>query len=192
MPSRREEIVDAALATIAERGYKGASLAEIAQRVGLTQQGLLHYFRSKELLLEAVLARRDELDHDHFFGTPHTAAGGLEALGRLVEHNTERHGLVQAFTVLSGESVTDGHPAREFFQRRYAELRRSMAAGFAAEYADRLPVGVTPEQAAVMLIAVLDGMQVQWLLDPDEIDMPALFRTFLGLLGHDPEAAPER
>jgi AcrR family transcriptional regulator len=186
MPSRREEIVDAALATIAERGYKGASLSEIAQRVGLTQQGLLHYFRSKERLLEAILARRDELDRDHFFGTPHTAAGGLDALARLVEHNTQNAGLVQAYTVLSGESVTDDHPAREFFQRRYASLRRGLIEGFEAEYAERLPPGVTPEAAAALLIAVLDGLQVQWLLAPDEIDMPAAFRAFLGLLGHEP------
>ena len=41
--NRREEILRAALDVFAERGYRGASLALVAERVGLTQQGLLHY-----------------------------------------------------------------------------------------------------------------------------------------------------
>ncbi|MFF3148912.1 TetR/AcrR family transcriptional regulator, partial [Streptomyces sp. NPDC057927] len=45
---RRAEIVRAALEVIAERGYRGASMASVAERVGLTQQGLLHYFPTKD------------------------------------------------------------------------------------------------------------------------------------------------
>jgi hypothetical protein len=39
-----------------------------------------------------------------------------------------------------------------------------------------------------LLVAVMDGLQYQWLLDPDSVDMPGAFRDFLVLLG---EAAPE-
>ena len=61
---RRAEIVRAALEVIAERGYRGASLAAVAERVGLTQQGLLHYFPTKDALLVAVLEERDQWDAD--------------------------------------------------------------------------------------------------------------------------------
>ena len=47
---------------IAERGYRGATLAAVADRVGLTQQGLMHHFPTKEALLVAVLAARDQWD----------------------------------------------------------------------------------------------------------------------------------
>lgn len=83
-----------------------------------------------------------------------------------------RPGIVQTFSALLGESVTDDHPAREFFVRRYGRVRADMAGVLRAEYGERLPNGLTPERAAPLLVAVMDGLQYQWLLDPDSVDMP--------------------
>jgi AcrR family transcriptional regulator len=177
---RRAEIVRAALEVIAERGYRGASLAAVAERVGLTQQGLLHHFPTKEALLVAVLKERDQWD-----AVP-DSRWRLDLLGSLVEYNAMRPGIVQTFSALLGESVTEGHPAREFFTRRYGSVRTSMAAVLRAEYGERLPSGLTPERAAPLLVAVMDGLQYQWLLDPEAVDMPGAFRDFLTLLGEQP------
>ncbi|MER5652743.1 TetR/AcrR family transcriptional regulator [Streptomyces sp. NPDC002131] len=174
---RRAEIVRAALEVIAERGYRGASLAAVAERVGLTQQGLLHHFPTKESLLVAVLKERDQWD-----AVP-DSAWRSDLLVSLVEYNAMRPGIIQTFSALLGESVTEGHPAREFFTRRYTAVRANMAAVLRAEYGERLPSGLTPERAAPLLVAVMDGLQYQWLLDPESVDMPAAFRDFLTLLG---------
>ena len=40
--------------------------------------------------------------------------------------------------------------------------------------------GVTPQRAAVATIAMMDGLQVQWLLDRDVIDMAEELKRFLG------------
>ncbi|MFD3842417.1 TetR/AcrR family transcriptional regulator [Streptomyces sp. NPDC058642] len=153
--ARRPEIVRAALEVIAERGYRGASLAAVAERVGLTQQGLLHHFPTKEARLVAVLKERDQWD-----AVPDTQ-------WRI-------------------ESVTGGHPARGYFTERYAQVRESMAAVLRAEYGDRLPNGLTPGRTAPLLVAVMDGLQYQWLLDPESVDMPGAFRDFLSLLSENP------
>ncbi|MEU4088309.1 TetR/AcrR family transcriptional regulator [Streptomyces aureus] len=176
---RRAEIVRATLEVIAERGYRGASLAAVAERVGLTQQGLLHHFPTKEALLVAVLGERDQWDA--LPGTEWRA----ELLVALVEYNAMRPGIIQTFSALLGESVTEGHPARAFFTRRYTTVRAHMAEALRAEYGERLPSGLTPERAAPLLVAVMDGLQYQWLLDPESVDMPAAFRDFLTLLGED-------
>ncbi len=182
---RRAEIVRAALEVIAERGYRGASMAAVAERVGLTQQGVLHYFPTKNALLVAVLKERDQWD----------AVPGqrwrLDLLGSLVEYNAMRPGVVQTFSALLGESVTEGHPARDFFTGRYEEVRASMASVLRAEYGERLPGGLPPERVAPLLVAVMDGLQFQWLLDPDAVDMPAAFRDFVALLDAGPGGAPE-
>ncbi|MDX3689463.1 TetR/AcrR family transcriptional regulator [Streptomyces europaeiscabiei] len=178
---RRAEIVLATLEVIAERGYRGASMAAIAERVGLTQQGLLHYFPTKDALLVAVLEERDRWD-----AVPDSALR-LDLLGSLVEYNAMRPGIVQTFSALLGESVTEGHPAREFFTERYGRVRGAMAEVLRAAYGDRLPSGLTPERAAPLLVAVMDGLQYQWLLDPGAVDMPGAFRDFLALLGEDGE-----
>ncbi|WP_328871093.1 TetR/AcrR family transcriptional regulator [Streptomyces sp. NBC_00287] len=176
---RRAEIVRAALEVIAERGYRGASLASVAERVGLTQQGLLHYFPTKDALLVAVLEERDQWD-----AVPDTR-WRVDLLASLVEYNAMRPGIIQTFSALLGESVTEGHPAREYFTERYTRVRTSMAEVLRAEYGDRLPNGLTPERTAPLLVAVMDGLQYQWLLDPESVDMPGAFRDFLSLLGED-------
>ncbi|MDX3864692.1 TetR/AcrR family transcriptional regulator [Streptomyces europaeiscabiei] len=178
---RRAEIVLATLEVIAERGYRGASMAAIAERVGLTQQGLLHYFPTKDALLVAVLEERDRWD-----AVPDSALR-LDLLGSLVEYNAMRPGIVQTFSALLGESVTEGHPARGFFTERYGRVREALVEVLRAEYGDRLPSGLTPERAAPLLVAVMDGLQYQWLLDPRAVDMPGAFRDFLALLGEDGE-----
>jgi hypothetical protein len=45
-----------------KRGYRGTSLAAIAEAAGLSQPGLLHHYRSKNAVLLAVLASRDSAD----------------------------------------------------------------------------------------------------------------------------------
>jgi AcrR family transcriptional regulator len=174
---RRTEIVRAALEVIAERGYRGASLAAVAERVGLTQQGLLHHFPTKEALLVAVLQERDQWD-----AMP-ASRWRVDLLASLVEYNAMRPAIIQTFSALLGESVTEGHPAREYFTGRYRQVRENMAGVLRAEYGDRLPNGLTPERTAPLLVAVMDGLQYQWLLDPESVDMPGAFRDFLALLG---------
>ncbi|MFI7293523.1 TetR/AcrR family transcriptional regulator [Streptomyces sp. NPDC050121] len=176
---RRAEIVRAALEVIAERGYRGASLAAVAERVGLTQQGLLHHFPTKDALLVAVLQERDQWD-----AVP-AAQWRVDLLASLVEYNAMRPGIIQTFSALLGESVTEGHPAREYFTERYRQGRANMTAVLRAEYGERLPNGLTPERTAPLLLAVMDGLQYQWLLDRESVDMPAAFRDFLRLLGED-------
>ncbi|MET9381496.1 TetR/AcrR family transcriptional regulator [Streptomyces sp. NPDC002928] len=176
---RRAEIVRAALEVIAERGYRGASLAAVAERVGLTQQGLLHHFPTKEALLVAVLKERDQWD-----AVPDTQ-WRVDLLASLVEYNAMRPGIIQTFSALLGESVTEGHPARAYFTERYQRVRANMTAVLRTAYGDRLPNGLTPERTAPLLVAVMDGLQYQWLLDPESVDMPGAFRDFLALLGEE-------
>ncbi|MBW0275893.1 TetR family transcriptional regulator [Nocardia sp. MH4] len=178
--ARRAAIIDAATTLIAERGYQGTSLAAVADRVGLTPAGVLHYFPSKDALLSGVLEARDRWDFAAFVGRLTDAR--LTHLEQIVEYNAERPDLVQAFTVLAGESVTEDHPAREFFTERYAKARADFAALLRAEFGDHLPGGLTPERAAPLLLAVMDGLQVQWLLARDDIDLAAACRDFVSLL----------
>ncbi|MBB4979667.1 MULTISPECIES: TetR/AcrR family transcriptional regulator [Streptomyces] len=176
---RRADILRAALEVIAERGYRGATLGSVAERVGLTQQGLLHYYPTKEALLVAVLEERDRWDTS---GGRDREGWRLDLMESLVEYNAMRPGIVQTFSALLGESVTDGHPAREFFTERYTQVRASMADTLRQEFGDRLPGGLTPERAAPLVTAVMDGLQYQWLLDPSAVDMPGAFRDFVRLL----------
>ena len=52
-----EAILDAAEALFAERGYEGAALRDVAERVGVRAPSLYNHFESKEALYAAVLER---------------------------------------------------------------------------------------------------------------------------------------
>src|SRR5438105_10670838 len=55
--ARREEILDAAFVTFAERGLHGASTDEIARRAGISQPYVFRLFGTKKDLYLAVVAR---------------------------------------------------------------------------------------------------------------------------------------
>src|SRR5436189_4749925 len=54
---RREQIVDAAAAVIAEQGIQNLSLSEIEKKVGMSRGQLTYYYKTKEEILLAVFDR---------------------------------------------------------------------------------------------------------------------------------------
>ncbi|WP_245886384.1 TetR/AcrR family transcriptional regulator [Umezawaea tangerina] len=177
---RREDILGAAVAMYAEAGYHGSSLREIARRVGITHAGLLYYFPSKEALLAAVLERRDAEDgeREHLTGPP-----GLEALLRLIglaAYNVRHPGIVELYSRLAAEAVAADHPAHEYFEQHYRMAREYAAESFRALAAEgRLREGVDPEYAALTLVALMDGLQVQWLSDRGRVDLVGSLRRYV-------------
>lgn len=157
------------------RGLHKASLGEIAERVGITHQGILHHFGSKDQLFVEVLAYRERLDVADFENhePPHGPAL-LRHLIRTAAVNTGRIGLVQSYVVLSAESVTDGHPAQSSFRDRFTMLRRLLVDALGQTCGSAAtPPPAEIDAAASSIIAVMDGLQVQWLLAPEAVEMPS-------------------
>jgi AcrR family transcriptional regulator len=171
---RRQEILQIAMDTFAARGYNNASLQEIADRAGVTQAGVLHYFRSKAQLLTSVLDLRDATDIEQLGPERPRGLAFLRHLVDTVRRNTEREGIVRLYAVLSAESVTEGHPAQDYFRCRYTGLRPMVIEALAeASELGETRADLNLEDAANAIIAVMDGLQIQWLLAPDSVDMAA-------------------
>lgn len=179
----RQRILDAAMAVFAARGFNNGSLIEIAEQAGMTHAGVLHHFGSKDQLLIAVLDHRDQVDVVHLEGQhPPVGKELLNHLIKTTEINATRAGIVQTYAVLSAESVTDGHPAQEYFRDRFTGLRGMVAEAF-REIAPAEVDETRLWQAASAVIGVMDGLQVQWLLEPDAVEMPgAVAATIDGLI----------
>ena len=172
---KRVEILKAAVDIFGSKGSTNGTLADVAEQVGLTHAGVLHHFGSKQKLLLEVLAYRDQADVEDL--EERHIPGGVDLFLHLIRTayaNEKRPGIVQAYTVLSSESVTDGHPGRDYFEMRYTTLRREISEAFAELCAAE---GVTDEKAvaaaSASILAVMDGLQLQWLLHPDVIELGA-------------------
>lgn len=180
---RRSGILDATTAVFAESGFRGGSIRDIAERVGISQAGLLHHFASKNELLEAVLDHRDELARARMGGDLPTGLDLIRGVVELIDYNATTPGLVALFTVLSGEATAPEHPAHDYFQSRYRWLTVSLSNAFAlAQQRGEVKPDVVPEVAARTLIALSDGMQVQWLYEDYEVDMSGPVRTWVHTL----------
>ncbi|AYF98765.1 TetR/AcrR family transcriptional regulator [Protaetiibacter intestinalis] len=170
---KRTEILQAAIETFGAKGSANGTLADIAEQVGMTHAGVLHHFGSKQKLLLEVLAYRDESDVQAL--VDRHIPGGPELflhLVRTAHANALRPGIVQVYAVLSSESVTDGHPARSFFEQRFRVLRQDVRDAFLELCAQE---GVTDrstvDMACASILGAMDGLQLQWLLDPTAIDL---------------------
>lgn len=190
--AKRDEILQTALDVIAREGIRGASVKELADAVGLSQAGLLHYFGTKEELFAEILRKRDELDTVAFgldLDQP-TAAADMRAgyLG-VIRHNAEVPGLVQLFARLSVDAADPQHPAHAFFVERGEALRSVFAEAVVRQQdAGDLTRGIAPDTLARIFQAVADGLQLQWMLEP-EIDMAGTVDALFGLLA-GPGSAP--
>ncbi|MER5752553.1 TetR family transcriptional regulator [Streptomyces sp. NPDC002088] len=177
---RRLRILDAAVEHFAQWGFHASSLARIAKDVGITQGGLLHHFRSKEDLLVQVLERTEHYDKEKFLHEEFTSAADCYAgLLRLTEYNAARLGRTRMFNVLAAEAGDPGHPAHAYFVRRYRELVEHMSGSLQhAVDSGELKAGTDVAGVAEETAAVMDGLQIQWVLDPRGFDMPARFRVY--------------
>ncbi|WP_065571274.1 TetR/AcrR family transcriptional regulator [Microbacterium oleivorans] len=170
---RRREILDAAQEIFGSKGFANGTLQDIAEQVGMTHAGILHHFGSKDQLLLDVLEHRDQTDVVDLDGG--RIPGGMELFRHLVHTaimNMQRAGIVQAYAVLSAESVTDDHPGRPYFVHRYTVLRKDLREAFERVCQER---GISDpgsiEHGSAAILAVMDGLQVQWLLDPTAVDL---------------------
>lgn len=190
--AKREEILVRALEVIAREGYRGASVKEIAEAVGLSQAGLLHYFGSKESLFVEVLRKRDELDAARIDGAAAPGYAGLrEGYLGIIRHNDAVPGLVELFSRLAVEAADPAHPAHTFFVERGRANRDLLVDALEAEQrAGRLDDRVDAVTLTRMLQALADGMQLQRMLDPS-VDMAGTVAAFFTLLQTSAESGPD-
>ncbi|MFJ2211136.1 TetR/AcrR family transcriptional regulator [Streptomyces sp. NPDC101062] len=181
----RRRILEACADAFGETGFYGATMKDIAKRAAISHTGLLHHFARKEDLLIAVLELRDE--HGARFlesaDAIDPARNPVEALGGMlavVVDNELRPGIMELHCVLSGEATSPGHPAHPYFANRYRNVRRFYTAAYTA-LAERgeLRAPVDPETLATMTIALINGLQEQWLFDRDSVRLESALRAFL-------------
>lgn len=168
----RERVMEAALEVFSSRGFRGGSLNEIATRSGYTRAGLLHHFPSKEAVLVALLERRDAA-----LGITEIVVDGDLTLRELADRFAQdlatvlaRRDLILLAHVMTAEAGGDAHPAAEWVRTRERRLRDGLT-NAAQRSIDRgeLPAGTNARAVAAVVLAVVEGLESQWLVDPDAV-----------------------
>tara|TARA_B100000378_G_scaffold99961_1_gene79484 strand:- start:1017 stop:1685 length:669 start_codon:yes stop_codon:yes gene_type:complete len=180
---RRAEIVEAAVRVFSQSGYQNAAIATVAAEVGLTLPGLLHYFPSKTALLLAVLEERDAVTAVML---PKKGADWRTFLGSLVDivrYNETIPGVIRAFALLSVESLSADHPAADWFAARSARTHAMIAGALRSGQADgTFDPASDADNLAFEIIAMMDGLQEQWLRSGETLDMAGIFGNYINRL----------
>jgi AcrR family transcriptional regulator len=177
---RREQIISVAITVFGEHGYAGGSIRAIADRVGVSHATLLQHFGSKEGLLTAVLQEWDRRTVEAGL----TGVAGLDYFRRLPEVMTahlSNRGLLELFTTIAAEASSPAHPAHGFIQRRYTDNLATLATHLQQAVDTGDVASLTPAEIEIevrLVTAVLDGIGLQWLLDPST-DVTASVETYV-------------
>jgi AcrR family transcriptional regulator len=179
---RAQQIVDAAGRVMSHKGYGGTTMKDIAAEAGVAP-GLIHYyFDSKEDLLLAVTASLCEQmreDAEAAFsasgGAPPIARAwaALEATRAHLGRPDQQRLFLETITLALGEPRV-----REQLAHLYDSLLDSSTA-MVEELARQVPTPppVPLRDLASVLVATIDGMAVQKLIDPSR-DEAAMYRAF--------------
>jgi AcrR family transcriptional regulator len=158
----REEILDAALAVMAEHGVAALNLTEVARRVGLRQPSLYQYFNSRTAVYDALFERGMRAHHEILAAAVSGHGGGWAAV-RLAMRETLRFAAGQP--VLAQMLFTRAVPGFVPSDRAYAPslrgyelVRAAMAA--AAERAELHPAAASQDGIA-LLFALVAGIASQ-------------------------------
>lgn len=190
---RRAALLDAATVIFARDGYTSASMRDVATLAGITTVGLLHHFPNKEALLAALLDRRDQrvTSRFHELTTELTVDGFLKFLRLSMGFSVEDAAECQASLVMNTESLSHAHPAWSWHQDRF-HLTHQHARGHlnALKEAGEIRADIDVKAMAQEIFSVMDGLQIQWLRCPEEVDVMAVFDIYLRRLGKDIQAHP--
>ena len=181
----RAKAVRAAAELFATAGFKGTSVAQVAQQTGLSQSGLLHHFPSKAALLAAVLEDRDAEDGRFLSsdGEPPMSWAAFDALAALVARNSTRPQLVGLYVRISAEAIERSHPAHDWVRDHYAGTEAWLSDAIRAGQARGEIAADAPVEAMIhTTIAVMDGLQQQWLLNPQRVNMVKEFAAHVATL----------
>jgi len=185
---REAAFKQAALKVFSSKGYHKTTISEVAMEAGFGKGTLYWYWNSKEELYFSLV----EESHREFMALVNEAAG--------------REGNALEKLLWLGNEVTDLHYRHRDYTKLSWKMRAEEAEAFSPEYVERLHHNsgeikekleeiisqgieegllpqVDPYYLGCMLLGLMEGMEIQWLEEPDSFDLRTAMQMVMQLSG---------
>jgi AcrR family transcriptional regulator len=171
---RQEQIAEAALALVNERGMGALSMAAVARRVGIVPSGIYRHYRNKSDLVAAVLGLIRKRLEDNFESLRKTAGGPLDKLEALLERHVglihENHAIPR---IIFSEEVIGGHPDKrrqlyEIIERVIGQVSVLLEEG---QERGEIRTDLTPDRLAVIFLGIIQPAAIIWHLSRGRLDL---------------------
>jgi TetR/AcrR family acrAB operon transcriptional repressor len=185
-PELKREILEAGLHCFAKRGYHAATMDEIALAAGVSKGAIYWHFKDKEELFLSIMRERGKALED----AGAAAIQGCEqdswqpdsvlkaimaAIFRFYAANREFASLVGLLR--SGKDAPFGEALFqelvEFYRRSRAQFVPLFEYGIEQGHFAEVP----PNTMAAWVLGTIDGIVMQWVIDPDELDLNQIAET---------------
>jgi AcrR family transcriptional regulator len=173
-PSHRDQLLAGAMQCLRTKGYSRTTARDIATAADASLASIGYHFGSKEALLNEAITQTCEqwtkrLGEAAVAGGTESplaqmAASWVAMLGSFEEMRPVLVGFIEAV----GQSAWS-EDLRHDIAGHYATVREEVASMVSASLGDATEEsGIDPKVVASFLIAVCDGLVLQWLLEPEQ------------------------
>lgn len=170
----RQRLIDATIRLLPKRGYARTSLVEIGREAGVSRGLVTHHFGSKEACMMAVAEHIGKSVEERI---NQADLHGLDALDRTIDvyfdASRSEDSIALALFIILMESVTSAPALRPAVAKYNARIREFLS--------DLLTSATEPDGSlldrhdadalAVLVEALLRGVALQWLADPQGIEL---------------------
>ena len=178
-----EAVCSAALELFVAQGYEYTSISQIAARAGLTKGAVYFYFKDKAELLERLLDDANQVSFRSIIDAMQLHAGSPKrqlvsfvnktaAVG--VEHREHMLLPVLMAVEFAGSAQPVARTVRQIYADWTAALESVVKEG---QSTGDIEPSLDPSGTAIALVALVDGLLLQWHRLHQEIDGPRLART---------------
>jgi AcrR family transcriptional regulator len=173
-PKRRAEIIEATFFCIALKGYSNITMQNIADSAGVSKGVIHYYFRSKEDLFLSVFEKLVKDLDSHIATKVNRAKTPPEKIRAIVSAVFEKVRENKKFQVvlLDFWAHSTKHPTlRAANANQYARYRHLTKKIIAEGIDEGYFRECDPDRVASALIALIEGLMIQWIFDEKAFDI---------------------
>ena len=192
LEARRQQIVDAAWACFARKGYHPTTMQDICQESGLSPGAIYRYFASKEAIHTAVWDRHEKWARDVLerarsqAGQPRDA---LEVIGQTMWLSYFGDPTFETMARVEIENWPEVIRDKELLESRRKDLTfwRTLVTQLLSEAqkVGQLKADVDPASLASFFICAYEGLRHFRLVDPDSFQPERLFELIQTLVSEE-------
>ncbi len=193
--ARRQAILGAAVGVFAQHGFAGTTIDAIARAAGLSKGGLYWHFKSKDDILAALLDQFFDQEMgvlERLVATGGSVAARLRQLGAQAATDLRQmealRPIMLEFYALAARQAEVRQRIDRYYQHYHGLLAALLQQGFTSGEFHHS----TAEQAALALIAQLEGLALIWSISPHLVDLGTQTTVTIDLLLRGLIRPPER
>lgn len=189
--STREKILTVTRDLIAEKGVKQTTLADISHVAGISQGTLFYYYKSKDDLIYDILEQHfSQLTDSIIAGIPrHTTGDKVKLLRATLEKLIKDQNTSRMNIYLFQEAILGNDDIRDRFLVKYQTWREIIARQISSLFDISSPDNLA--SLGGVILAVIDGLTIQYLLDPNSVDFQKVARVLADMLASVSEREQE-